>query len=187
MLRFLFSLFALQNLMARALYDNVPECAEELAFRKGDILTVIEQNTEGLEGWWLCSLHGRQGIVPGNRVKLLVGPVQESHSNQDMPHSGSVHQPLNQQKIYQVPSAHASPRDPVYQVPPSYVNQAIYQVPTGHGLQGQDIYQVPPSGQKTLGGTDSSPINNKVGTIYIEVSVSKQFSCTAQQWNRGSN
>ncbi|XP_066480061.1 enhancer of filamentation 1 [Tiliqua scincoides] len=153
-----------KNLMARALYDNVPECAEELAFRKGDILTVIEQNTEGLEGWWLCSLHGRQGIVPGNRVKLLVGPVQESHSNQDMPHSGSVHQPLNQQKIYQVPSAHASPRDPVYQVPPSYVNQAIYQVPTGHGLQGQDIYQVPPSGQKTLGGTDSSPINNKVVT-----------------------
>lgn len=53
--------------MARALYDNVPECAEELAFRKGDILTVIEQNTGGLEGWWLCSLHGRQGIVPGNR------------------------------------------------------------------------------------------------------------------------
>lgn len=154
-----------QNLMARALYDNVPECAEELAFRKGDILTVIEQNTEGLEGWWLCSLHGRQGIVPGNRVKLLVGPVQESPSNQDMPNSGSVHQPLNQQKLYQVPSAHASPQDPVYQVPPSYVNQAIYQVPTGHGLQGQDIYQVPPSGQRTLCGNDSSTINKVVTPI----------------------
>jgi len=85
--------------MARALYDNVPECAEELAFRKGDILTVIEQNTEGLEGWWLCSLHGRQGIVPGNRVKLLIGPVvQDGPSSQDMSNSGLTHQSSCYQK-----------------------------------------------------------------------------------------
>uniref|UniRef100_A0A670XY89 SH3 domain-containing protein n=1 Tax=Pseudonaja textilis TaxID=8673 RepID=A0A670XY89_PSETE len=128
-------LFSLQNLMARALYDNVPECAEELAFRKGDILTVIEQNTEGLEGWWLCSLHGRQGIVPGNRVKLLVGPVQESPSHQDLPNSGPATQSPNQQKVYQVPNAHTSPRDPIYQVPPSYLNQGIYQVPTAHDIK----------------------------------------------------
>ncbi|XP_062986457.1 enhancer of filamentation 1 isoform X2 [Elgaria multicarinata webbii] len=153
-----------KNLMARALYDNVPECAEELAFRKGDILTVIEQNTEGLEGWWLCSLHGRQGIVPGNRVKLLIGPVQETPSTQDTPNSGSVHQPYHQQKIYQVPNAHTSPRDPVYQVPPSYLNQGIYQVPTGHGCQGQDVYQVPPSGQRSFGGMDGCPVSNKVVT-----------------------
>ncbi|XP_053106037.1 enhancer of filamentation 1 isoform X2 [Hemicordylus capensis] len=153
-----------KNLMARALYDNVPECAEELAFRKGEILTVIEQNTGGLEGWWLCSLHGRQGIVPGNRVKLLVGPVQENPSNQDMPNSGPVQQPFNQQKVYQVPSAHTSPRDPIYQVPPSYLNQGIYQVPTGHGLQEQEVYQVPPSGQRSFSGLDGSPVSNKVVT-----------------------
>uniref|UniRef100_A0A8C3L3L2 Enhancer of filamentation 1 n=1 Tax=Chrysolophus pictus TaxID=9089 RepID=A0A8C3L3L2_CHRPC len=151
-----------KNLMARALYDNVPECAEELAFRKGDILTVIEQNTEGLEGWWLCSLHGRQGIVPGNRVKLLIGPVvQDSPSSQDMSSSGLTHQSFNQQKIYQVPSSHASARDPVYQVPPSHMNQGIYQIPTGHGVAGQDIYQVPPSTQRCL---DGPPLTNKVVT-----------------------
>ncbi|XP_052553724.1 enhancer of filamentation 1 isoform X1 [Tympanuchus pallidicinctus] len=151
-----------KNLMARALYDNVPECAEELAFRKGDILTVIEQNTEGLEGWWLCSLHGRQGIVPGNRVKLLVGPVvQDSPSSQDMSNSGLTHQSFNQQKIYQVPSSHASAWDPVYQVPPSHMNQGIYQIPTGHGVAGQDIYQVPPSTQRCL---DGPPLTNKVVT-----------------------
>ncbi|KAM9022318.1 enhancer of filamentation 1 isoform 1-T1 [Ara ararauna] len=149
------------NLMARALYDNVPECAEELAFRKGDILTVIEQNTEGLEGWWLCSLHGRQGIVPGNRVKLLIGPVvQDSPPGQDMSSSGHMmRQSFNQQKIYQVPSSHASARDPVYQVPPSH--QGIYQIPTGHGLAGQDIYQVPPSMQRCI---DSPALANKVIT-----------------------
>ncbi|NWY61044.1 CASL protein, partial [Chionis minor] len=151
-----------QNLMARALYDNVPECAEELAFRKGDILTVIEQNTEGLEGWWLCSLHGRQGIVPGNRVKLLIGPVvQDSPSGQDMSNSGLMHRSFNQQKIYQVPSSHASARDPVYQVPPSHSNQGIYQIPTGHGLMGQEIYQVPPSMQRCV---DGPALTNKVIT-----------------------
>lgn len=47
---------------ARALYDNIAEAPDELAFRKGDVLTVLEQNTSGLEGWWLCSLRGRQVI-----------------------------------------------------------------------------------------------------------------------------
>ncbi|XP_019398823.1 PREDICTED: enhancer of filamentation 1 isoform X2 [Crocodylus porosus] len=162
-----------KNLMARALYDNVPECAEELAFRKGDILTVIEQNTEGLEGWWLCSLHGRQGIVPGNRVRLLIGPVQESPSSHDMSNSGSAHQTFSQQKVYQVPAPYASARDPVYQVPPSYMNQGIYQIPTGHGLLGQDIYQVPPSVQRSLGSMDGShmhkvitPIRSGQGYVY---------------------
>lgn len=36
-------------------------------------MTVLERDTQGLDGWWLCSLHGRQGIVPGNRLKILVG------------------------------------------------------------------------------------------------------------------
>ncbi|XP_076635960.1 serine_rich_CAS and FAT-like_CAS_C domain-containing protein p130CAS [Colletes latitarsis] len=58
---------------ARAVYDNIAEAPDELAFRKGDVLTVLEQNTSGLEGWWLCALRGRQGICPGNRLKLLVG------------------------------------------------------------------------------------------------------------------
>ncbi|XP_029951814.1 breast cancer anti-estrogen resistance protein 1 isoform X2 [Salarias fasciatus] len=61
------------NMLAKALYDNVAESPDELSFRKGDIMTVLERDTQGLDGWWLCSLHGRQGIVPGNRLKVLVG------------------------------------------------------------------------------------------------------------------
>lgn len=61
------------NCIARALYDNVAESPDELAFRRGDVLTVLEQNTAGLEGWWLCSLKGRQGICPGNRLRILPG------------------------------------------------------------------------------------------------------------------
>lgn len=57
-----FFFFFLQQkcVKARALYDNIAEAPDELAFRKGDVLTVLEQNTAGLEGWWLCALRGRQ-------------------------------------------------------------------------------------------------------------------------------
>ena len=53
-------MYLFQNCVARALYDNIAESPDELAFRKGDTLTVLEQNTGGIEGWWLCSLRGRQ-------------------------------------------------------------------------------------------------------------------------------
>lgn len=52
----------IQKAKAKAIYDNIAESVDELAFRKGDILTVIEQNTDGLDGWWLCSLRERQVI-----------------------------------------------------------------------------------------------------------------------------
>jgi enhancer of filamentation 1 len=56
---------------AKALYENIAESVDELAFRKGEILDVIEQNTDGMEGWWLCSLRGRIGLCPGNRLKII--------------------------------------------------------------------------------------------------------------------
>ncbi|XP_076469790.1 enhancer of filamentation 1-like isoform X2 [Babylonia areolata] len=59
--------------LAKALYDNVAETPDELSFRRGDVVTVLDQDTAGLEGWWLCSLRGRQGIAPGNRLKILSG------------------------------------------------------------------------------------------------------------------
>lgn len=49
-----------QNVYAKAIYDNIAESPDELAFKRGDLLTVIEQDTDDLEGWWLCILRGRQ-------------------------------------------------------------------------------------------------------------------------------
>ncbi|XP_038137387.1 enhancer of filamentation 1 [Cyprinodon tularosa] len=156
-----------KNLMAKALYDNVPESPEELAFRKGDILTVIEQNTGGLEGWWLCSLHGRQGIAPGNRLKLLIGPMFEAQPSAAAPSppqglqqkvgSGAPGPYGQQQGIYQVPTGQE-----VYQVPPrsglaaesppskvvtpTRVGQTYsYGAAQQHSHQQQDLYDVPPS------------------------------------------
>lgn len=62
---------SVSTVLAKALFDNTAESPEELAFRKGDILMVLEQEQGGGPGWWLCSLHGRQGIAPANRLRLL--------------------------------------------------------------------------------------------------------------------
>ncbi|XP_076810432.1 enhancer of filamentation 1-like [Clavelina lepadiformis] len=67
------SALSVNVVLARAVYENVSESQEELAFKRGDVVTVIEQNTSGLEGWWLCSFQGRQGIAPGNRLQILPG------------------------------------------------------------------------------------------------------------------
>ncbi|KAL1786377.1 cas scaffolding protein family member 4 [Sigmodon hispidus] len=60
-----------KTLLARALYDNHPDCSDELAFFRGDILTIVEQNVPESEGWWKCLLHGRQGLAPANRLQVL--------------------------------------------------------------------------------------------------------------------
>ncbi|MCJ8746525.1 hypothetical protein PDJAM_G00142850 [Pangasius djambal] len=142
----------LKNQMAKALYDNVPESPEELAFRKGDILMVIEQNTGGLEGWWLCSLHGRQGIAPGNRLKLLITPMLEGNTaSTPSPSPNLTHQ---QQR----------PRTPqgTYQPTPGCQAQGIYQVPPC-----QDVYQVP---QRSVLAADGMPCKvttpTRVGQTY---------------------
>ncbi|KAM5219345.1 cas scaffolding protein family member 4 isoform 2-T3 [Hipposideros larvatus] len=60
-----------KTLLARALYDNRADCSDELAFCRGDILTILEQNVPESEGWWKCLLHGRQGLAPANRLQIL--------------------------------------------------------------------------------------------------------------------
>lgn len=153
-----------KNLMAKALYDNVPESPEELAFRKGDILTVIEQNTGGLEGWWLCSLHGRQGIAPGNRLKLLIGPMFEAQSPAAA--AAAAHQSSPQSSAYQ--QKPGSGAQGIYQVPPSLQSpqqlgqQGIYQVPPG-----QEVYQVPPRSTLAADNTPSKVVTpTRVGQTY---------------------
>ncbi|NXU55006.1 CASS4 protein, partial [Turnix velox] len=129
---------SLQNTLAKALYDNKAECSDELAFRKGDILTVLDQNVIGSDGWWKCSLHGRQGLAPANRLQLLA--ASQTVLLPLSTRSNSVESPEGQQNIYQVPSV---PKPTVlsstYEKMEGWVKspvkastqpaQAIYQVP----------------------------------------------------------
>uniref|UniRef100_A0A3B3CN73 Breast cancer anti-estrogen resistance protein 1 n=1 Tax=Oryzias melastigma TaxID=30732 RepID=A0A3B3CN73_ORYME len=159
------------NVLAKALYDNVAESPDELSFRKGDIMTVLERDTQGLDGWWLCSLHGRQGIVPGNRLKILVGMYdskqQASPSTPDP--TSQVLRPLPTKSAYPKPSlkppgssvgfptktlpgVQYTSMHPAYSTPSPAQSSpdSVYMMPPSHGPKpsSQGVYQVPsgPSG-----------------------------------------
>uniref|UniRef100_A0A6I8PML2 Embryonal Fyn-associated substrate n=1 Tax=Xenopus tropicalis TaxID=8364 RepID=A0A6I8PML2_XENTR len=68
--------------LAQALYDNAAESPEELSFRRGDVMLVLERDAPSLGGWWRCSLRGQQGIAPGNRLQLLPETSQQESEYQ---------------------------------------------------------------------------------------------------------
>ncbi|NXV64739.1 CASS4 protein, partial [Molothrus ater] len=110
-----------QHSLAKALYDNKAECSDELAFRRGDIVTVLEQHVAGSQGWWHCSLHGHHGLAPANRLQLLPPSAELPAAH----------------GIYQVPSA-----PPVPSVPTATAPSATYEKMEGW-VQPQLVYQVP--------------------------------------------
>ncbi|CAF2465619.1 unnamed protein product [Rotaria sp. Silwood2] len=61
--------------LAVALYNNDVDDEDELEFRKGDILTVLIENPNGFDGWWLCKHKDKYGLCPGNRLKLIQNTV----------------------------------------------------------------------------------------------------------------
>ncbi|XP_055011129.1 breast cancer anti-estrogen resistance protein 1 isoform X2 [Boleophthalmus pectinirostris] len=150
------------NVLAKALYDNVAESPDELSFRKGDIMTVLERDTQGLDGWWLCSLHGRQGIVPGNRLKILVGMYDKQQGSPSTPDPTTVTSPsqrplLPPHNTYAKPTPSssvmgtASPGFPSKPIPaPQYTSMhpattnpdSIYMMPPSHDSKGS-VYQIP--------------------------------------------
>ncbi|KAK2841777.1 hypothetical protein Q5P01_011977 [Channa striata] len=157
------------NVLAKALFDNVAESPDELSFRKGDIMTVLERDTQGLDGWWLCSLHGRQGIVPGNRLKILVGMYDSKQQQQSSPSTpdptascpaSQIQRPIPSQSAYSKPtlavsssefgnktSAQYTSMHPAYSIPcPAQTSpDSVYMMPPSHGPKSspQNPYQIP--------------------------------------------
>jgi signal transducing adaptor molecule len=58
----------------RALYDFNSTEAEELEFKKGDVIAVLESV---YKDWWRGSLRGKTGIFPLNYVEKLTDPTPE--------------------------------------------------------------------------------------------------------------
>lgn len=144
---------ATSALLARALYDNTAESPQELSFRRGDVLRVLKrEGTGGLDGWCLCSLHGQQGIVPANRVKLLpAGPAPQPGPPQGPPVLTGSPDPAPEpscedQEVYVVPPpARPCPTSgpPAGPCPPS--PDPIYKVPRVRSTPGDasEVYDVP--------------------------------------------
>ncbi|OXB54780.1 hypothetical protein ASZ78_002826 [Callipepla squamata] len=148
-----------KNALAKALYDNKAECSDELAFRRGDILTVLEQHVVGSEGWWRCSLHGRQGLAPANRLQLLAGPqaLPPAAAPSDAPEP-----PAAPQNIYQVPS-----------VPKATASSSTYEKMEGWvtsparaaALPVQGVYQVPALAAQLLSERTRSSMQQHLFTL----------------------
>ncbi|NXV21574.1 CASS4 protein, partial [Cepphus grylle] len=151
---------SLQNTLAKALYDNKAECSDELAFRKGDILTVLDQNVIGSDGWWKCSLHGRQGLAPANRLQLLA--ASQAVLLPPSTRSDSAESPAGQQNIYQVPS-----------VPKPTVLSSTYEKMEGwvkspakvSTQSAQGIYQVPALAAQLLSERTKSSTSQHLFTL----------------------
>ncbi|XP_014665848.1 PREDICTED: breast cancer anti-estrogen resistance protein 1-like [Priapulus caudatus] len=133
-----------QAMLARALYDNIAESPDELAFRKGDIVSIIEESPGGLVGWWLCSLRGRNGIAPANRLRAMA-------SGQPMPVEQKQAQ-FRRRSWNSAPNKVVTPQRVgdvyLYDVPPLR-GQADYDVPHPQNIPvpglALDTYDVPPS------------------------------------------
>lgn len=119
-----------QTVLAKALFDNTAESPEELAFRKGDILMVLEQEQSGGPGWWLCSLHGRQGIAPANRLRLLQTAPPPGSDLRRGPSEDSVYLSPGPPLARTAVGSSAEDIDGVYRSPPG-VGEGLYQSPGG--------------------------------------------------------
>ena len=106
-------------MLAKALYNNDSEADDELSFKKGDVITVLETDFEGMVGWWLCSLGEKQGVAPGNRLQLISfddDNTGDPHDIYDTP--GQAHKQRYGDVDYDIPKAY-SPENEDYAIPKS--------------------------------------------------------------------
>uniref|UniRef100_A0A8C0EBM6 Cas scaffolding protein family member 4 n=1 Tax=Bubo bubo TaxID=30461 RepID=A0A8C0EBM6_BUBBB len=172
------------NTLAKALYDNKAECSDELAFRKGDILTVLDQNVIGSEGWWKCSLHGRQGLAPANRLQLLTAPAHHltregvcgtgarprSLPLYDVPpkRETDVSENASRKKCWDHYNTLPNPRKSewIYDIPVSPEKTGLKQNPSGHSVENQVLYDIPPARYKVLTtNTEAKVVNPQLYDI----------------------
>ncbi|XP_063576633.1 cas scaffolding protein family member 4 isoform X2 [Pongo abelii] len=136
-------------LLARALYDNCPDCSDELAFSRGDILTILEQHVPESEGWWKCLLHGRQGLAPANRLQILTEVAADRLCPPLL--RGLEEAPASSEETYQAiltlprPARASLPTLPfqVYDVPTQHRGPVVLKEP-----EKQQLYDIPASPKK---------------------------------------
>lgn len=88
----------------------------------------MDENVAGTSGWWMCTLYGRHGLAPANRLKLL--PQTETAANclryvSGKYKSSEAKSKDKGQNIYHTPSIHRSANSPAYER-----MDMIYKVPT---------------------------------------------------------
>lgn len=114
----------------------------------------MDENVAGTSGWWMCSLYGRHGLAPANRLQLLpqTGTTVASLSYvTEKPKLIDAKTDDSAQNIYQIPSV---PRpsssqtyermDMIYKVPSSPLSASKSPVPSAlkHSTDGPEVNMV---------------------------------------------
>ena len=94
----------------RALFDFTPSESGELAFRKGDIIAVLESV---FKDWWKGSLKGQTGIFPLNYVEKLQDSTREELEREAQMESEVFNQIGNVEKLLALLSTNDSGRGDV--------------------------------------------------------------------------
>ncbi|XP_063310602.1 SH3 domain-containing protein 21 isoform X1 [Pelobates fuscus] len=63
----------------RVMFDYTPSLQDELALKKGDVVSIISKESED-EGWWRGELNGKTGLFPDNFV-ILLPPTSQIKTN----------------------------------------------------------------------------------------------------------
>jgi hypothetical protein len=58
---------AAKKVQARAQWDFAATDTDELSFKKGDVITILEEDDD----WWVGELNGKKGTLPRNYVVKL--------------------------------------------------------------------------------------------------------------------
>ena len=57
------------NHILQALYDYTAMHSDELSFKEGDILSLLERVDKGL--WWRATFRGKSGLAPANYIEVV--------------------------------------------------------------------------------------------------------------------
>ena len=165
------------QLLARARYNNVAEAPDELSFRQGDVVTVVQKDFNKQVDWWLCELRGKVGMVPANYFEVFHDhdtssydiPRPSSKSSKGsrtsaspqatpLPSAASHHQPISvdatDSPIYDLPPSDAEIMDRDYDMPPPEANAGF----NTYNQLPNSSYISPP------GSTRSSMKSNRIST-----------------------
>ncbi|XP_071954653.1 SH3 domain-containing kinase-binding protein 1-like isoform X2 [Antedon mediterranea] len=97
---------------AKVVYDYQPENEDELALKEGDIVTILDKDSED-NGWWYGECHGKKGVFPDNFVVSLP-PEPERPRKESAPlRPPAPNKPHNRPPSIEVKSSIHKPLPPV--------------------------------------------------------------------------
>lgn len=103
----------------------------------------MDENIAGTSGWWMCFLHGRHGLAPANRLKLLPKTITFAGSSNPTVDKNKVIQAeskVNAQDIYHTPNG----LRPINSIAYDSINM-IYNIPSSPLSTSQSLTQSAPS------------------------------------------